>query len=179
MAFTEVRNTDEEGDVMNRPQLITPSRVIAPRGLFTSEDEYREATERNEVEGGWVKWVRSYHWDYFITPSFKRPVNAEYARTEGERYIKQVAPHATAFFAWGGGSEHSWHLLLNLNDEQMRQRQRRKMVTRRLQILWQHGNIKVEAFDARRATKAVRYLVDHHEVDLIGNPKRHRARSSW
>jgi hypothetical protein len=169
----------EVGDVMNRPYQVTRSPIIAPRGLFTSASEYRNAIWEREVEEGWVQWVRSFHWDYFITPTFMRTVSDEYARSQALRYIEEVASRPSAFFAWGGGQEHSCHLLLNLDDEQMRARHRRKMVKRRLQILWKHGNIKVEAFDARRASKAVRYLVDHHEVELIGELKRHRVRSSW
>ena len=153
--------------------------AIASKGLFTSDNEYRNVVRKREVEDGWVKWVRSFHWDYFLTPTFKWPVSDEYARSEAEEFVREIEQSASAFVGWGGGQEHSCHLLLNFNNEWMRARHRRKMTKRRLQLLWKHGEIKVDPFDARRARKAVKYFVDHHEVDLIGEPVRHRVRTGF
>jgi hypothetical protein len=154
--------------------------IIAPRGLFTSDGEYRAAVRKREVVEGWVRWVRQFHWDLFITPSFADAVSDDYARLAAEEYATAIGS-VGAFIAWGGGQSHSCHALVNLGNAWDRRRprsgiDRRALTIRRIERKWKHGGIEVERYDARGATKAVRYFADHHEVELIGEPLRHRVR---
>jgi hypothetical protein len=169
---------DPHDDKTNAPL----TEAIASRGPFTREDEHRAAIERNALQKEWIRWGVVFHWDLWMTPTFTHPASESYAQRAAEDYVASLGPSSSALFAWGTDQPSSCHMLLSMSalwerDTPATGLSQRRLAIRRVSRLWKHGDIEVEPYDARRGVKAVRYMVDHHEVVLlIGEPKRHRVR---
>ena len=160
-------------------QMTSPHRIIAPRGVFTPEREYRAAVEKIRTDEGWTDHIWSFHWQLYMIATFSEPVSQDYARRSGVEFIESI-PDAFGLVAWGpgstGGRAHV-HLLLGRIWTGHARRTGLNQVAlnaKRIARKWQHGHVpKSVPFDpGRRST----YLVDHHEVELVGHLKKHRAR---
>jgi hypothetical protein len=135
-----------------------------------------------EYDEGWISHLWRFHWQLYAIGTFAKPVSDEHARRAGEEFIQSLGEDAFGCVMWGegaiGGRFHV-HLLLGgvwkgrVNTKSWGTNQvalNIKLVKKK----WPHGVMsKVERFDpSRRST----YLVDHHEVEIVGKPKHHRRR---
>lgn len=139
------RHEKVKHDLEGRLEQSHASRSQKLGDVFDAPDSgfFGDESNKKEVVEGWVKWVRAFHWDYFITPTFRYERAAGAIRMIGEEYVKKVSPSANALIAWGGGEYHSCHLLLNVGPQPERRMVLDKRILKRsLSAMWKYGAMK-------------------------------------
>jgi hypothetical protein len=160
---------------------VHPSNIIAPKGIWTRDADYREAVEKRQLVEGWVMWVADFHFDFFLTFTFRKPVHDDFAHSALTQFITSLSPTASAFIGWGGATPQSCHALLSLSQFWGIKKPRtglnfRALTARHLKRSWPWGeDNEAELFDCSQRVGCVRYIVDHHEVDFVRTPSFHRG----
>lgn len=166
--------------VETREGAVGDEKIIAPRGLFTSESDYRKAVEKRQYDESWTDHLWRFHWQLYAIATFAKPASDEHVRCDAERFIYLLGRNAYGCMAWGrgvsGGHEHIHFLLGGIWTGRVNMKSwGTDHIGINMQIVrrkWTHGLMpKVEKFDPSRRSL---YLVDHHTVEIVGKPKKHR-----
>lgn len=155
------------------------STPIAPKGVWTSETDYREAVDKITSDEAKASYLSTRTWQLYFILSFANAVSEEYARQKGIAFAERLGPNAYAAVCWGegtvGGRLHVHLLAGGIWTGHMPPRHKALWIGQ-IAKRWKHGQVvKSEGFDPRRGNLAS-YLPDHHQIEIVGTPKRHRVR---
>lgn len=120
----------------------------------------------------WARWLRTFRWSYFATPTFRHPVSEHAARRAVAAWLDALGPRVYAAVTVERGRVegrlHAHVLLGGLS--------RRPGAEVALQRSWPRGRLAVAPY--RGSGGAARYLCknDPDAVDLLGTPKLYRPR---
>jgi hypothetical protein len=146
---------------------------------FASEKDLRAAFNERVLAAAWNERLAPRHWQIFFRGSFAEPVGSEFARRAGVEYIASLGKEVYGAVFWGqgliGGRFHIHALIGGLWKGRLADRYL-ALNFRRLSRHWEllHGSSNVTLFDPRRG--GVEYLTSHHEVEIVGRPKKYRPR---
>lgn len=134
-------------------------------------------------------WLSRFHWQAFVTPTFRFPVKETQARSAVEGWLRKLGSHVYAYVAYeegkAGGRTHVHALIGGLvprGRDTATGIHHLKLSLTRLRRAWRHGhedvdgNVKVEQYDPRRG--AAWYVAKFpYDGELLGGqPTRHRQR---
>jgi hypothetical protein len=146
---------------------------------FASEADLQEALNERRVTAAWKDFLTEQHWQVFFRGSFAEPVSDGYAQRAGVEYIASLGPEAYSAVFWGegiiGGRFHIHALIGGLWNGRLSERYL-DLNHRRLRRHWErrHGSSDVTLFDPRKG--GIAYLTSHHEIEIVGRPRKYRAR---
>jgi hypothetical protein len=155
-------------------------QIIAPRGLFTPEAEYRGIVEKKKVDRAWTEHLQRYRWQAYMKASFAQAVNEFTARSVAIVFIEKLGDPVYAAMFWGpgstGGRNHLHFLLGGLWKGPARGTglDQMALAIKRLERTWEYGRGTAEVFDPELG--ACGYLPDHHEIEVVGHLQKLRAR---
>jgi hypothetical protein len=146
----------------------------------TALQMHDQTNQKTAVDEAWIGHLKRLHWQVYMQAGFATPVGEDYARSAAIRFAESLGPPAYAAVFWGPGAvggRYHVHLLLG---GVLHGRPRTTGLNlsalglKRLERAWRHGQVqKVELFDPKYG---VEYVVDHHQVEIVGSPRRHRPR---
>lgn len=126
-------------------------------------------------------FLSGFHWQAYCTPTFKYPVNGEYARRAAHKWLATLGPDVFAYVAYeqgkAGGRTHLHALLGGLGPSPVTHSglNTRALAIKNVKRSWTHGDIQLDQYDARRG--ACWYLSKFpNDGEIIGVMKRHRVR---
>jgi hypothetical protein len=147
---------------------------------LSPQSELEQAEERRRLADEWGRYLSAFHWNLYLKPTFRTPVSGEYARGAGVELVKSMGEKAYGVVAWGegsvGGRMHIHLLIGGVVEGKARSTgfDRTLWYAKKVRALWRHGVVKSEPYNPRLG--AAKYLPWKHELELVGEPKRHRVR---
>ena len=147
-----------------------------------SERVYAEGLEKIrscEAKEAREAYLSTRRWQLYFILSFANPVSEEYARQKGIAFAERLGPNAYAAVCWGegtvGGRLHVHVLAGGIWTGHMPSRHKALWIGQ-IAKRWKHGQVvKAEGFDPQLGN-LTSYLPDHHEMEIVGTPKRYRVR---
>lgn len=157
-----------------------PERTQIERTSLLVGSDRDESFERRKYWEALVDYIWKMQWQVYVIATFRWAKSAPKADDAARALIEELGVYGLV--ARGEGSvtrrQHIHFLLGGVWSRRLRGPVEIKDVItafiQKIRKYWRHGMlVKVEQFDpSKRST----YLVDHHEIEIIGTPKRHRSR---
>ena len=140
------------------------------------------STEQQRLVNALGDFLSEFHWQWFVTATFKYQVSEEFAKRVMKEWLTQVSPNAYAWIAPEqgalGGSIHCHALaggIVNGSRDGFGLRLR-ALAIKNAKRQWQRGDIQIETYDRRRG--AAWYVSKWPDAgEPFGNLQRHRRRA--